>query len=94
MRIEKSFCASDGWLSHWKKKYNIKNYTVSGEKKSADVNACENFKIAFREKFDKENYLPCQIFNADETGLNFKMLPKKTLSEKSLRPAGTKQCKD
>uniref|UniRef100_A0A2S2QI26 Jerky-like n=1 Tax=Sipha flava TaxID=143950 RepID=A0A2S2QI26_9HEMI len=26
--------------------------------------------------------MPCQIFNADETGLNYKMLPKKTLASK------------
>lgn len=94
MKIEKKFSASEGWLSHWKKKFNIKKYSMSGEKKSADENACENFKIVFRQKFDSENYLPCQIFNADETGLNFKMLPKTTLCEKSYRAVGIKQSKD
>lgn len=94
MKIKTPFTASEGWLSHWKKKFNIKNYAVSGEKQSADVTASENFKIVFREKFDNENFLPCQIFNADETGLNFKMMPKKSLGEKSFRVSGIKQNKD
>lgn len=94
MKIEKSFVASDGWLSHWKKKYSIKHYTVSGEKKSADIEAGENFKVAFRSKIDLEELQSCQIFNADETGFNFKMLPKKTLSEQGNRVFGFKQNKE
>lgn len=83
MKIEKKFSASEGWLSHWKSKFNIKNSAMSGGKKSADVSASENFKVVFREKFDKENFLPCQIFNADEMGLHFKCCQKK-LCVKSL----------
>lgn len=94
MKIDKSFNASEGWLSHWKKKYNIKKYAMSGEQKSADIPASEKFKVDFEKFINDENLQLCQIFNVDETGLNFKLLPNKTLSEKDYRPFGIKQNKD
>ncbi len=94
MKIDKSFNASEGWLGHWKKKYNIKKYAMSGEQKSADIPASEKFKVDFEKFINDENLQLCQIFNVDETGLNFKLLPNKTLSEKDYRPFGIKQNKD
>ncbi len=42
-----------------------------------------------------DDYYMDQIFSADETGLNYKMLPYKTLAAKADREAlGVKKCKE
>jgi len=95
MNIKQKFVASDGWLAHWKHKYNIRQYSVCGEKLSSDTCETDVFKNNFQKIIEKENLHLYQIFNADETGVNFKMMPKKTLTEKSqAAPVGIKQNKD
>ncbi|XP_015122873.1 jerky protein homolog-like [Diachasma alloeum] len=89
------FSASDGWLTRWKNRYKITSFTISGEKLSADAPAAERFKGIFEKFITEEKLAPCQIFNADETGLNFKMLPKKTLGARQDHGAsGHKMNKD
>lgn len=91
-----NFVASEGWLSGWKKKYGIRQLTISGEKVSADFQAAEKFKDSDAPRIiNGNNLLPCQIFNADETGIYFKKLPQKTLADKQDRSAaGCKQNKE
>lgn len=80
MGINVQFVASEGWLSRWKKRYDIRQYFVCGEKLSADITGANNFKEQFSSTIREKQLNLCQIFNADETGLNYKMMPKKNSS--------------
>jgi hypothetical protein len=53
---------------------------MQGEKLSADMPAAGDFVSAFQEFIEENNYTLNQIFNCDETGLYYKMLPEKTLA--------------
>lgn len=79
------FTASTGWLDKWKTRYGIRQLNICGEKLSADRDAVDVFKTEFQEF--TEGYTKDQIYNADETGLNFKMLPQKSLASKQEKSA-------
>lgn len=91
---ESDSTASEGWLHRWKNRHGVRQVCISGEKLSADDDASREF----IEKFDKiisENDLSAnQLYNVDETGLNHKMLPKKTLASTNETVAGTKLAKN
>ena len=38
------FKASNGWLTSWKKRYNIKQFKISGESADVDLDVVEDFK--------------------------------------------------
>ncbi|XP_053954505.1 jerky protein homolog-like [Anastrepha ludens] len=87
------FKASDGWLRNFKARHGIRELDLCGEKLSADNTAAEKFIEEFKTKI--ENYDPEFVFNADETGLNWKALPRKTLASKRETSApGHKVSKD
>lgn len=90
MGIEKKFVASEGWLSHWKNKYGMRQHTACGERFSPDSSEAPVLKEEF-ESIMRENELTlCQIFKADKTSLNVKMMPKKLHS----KPTDFKQNKE
>lgn len=60
-----------------KSTWRIRELGVSGEILSGDNVASEYFKTKLEKFVSDEGLMPCLIFNADETGLNYKMLPKK-----------------
>ena len=68
---------------------------MQGEKSSANKEAADTFVCTFR-KLDKEkNMSSNQIFNCDETGLYFRLLPHVTLSPSFEKSAdGRKKAKD
>lgn len=87
-----SFTASNGWLSRWRKRYNISFKQISGEAASVnEVDVCQ-----FREKLPHllHGYKPQNIYNLDETGLFFRALPNKTLALKSETCHGGKLSKE
>ena len=91
LNLEK-FQASDGWLHSWKARYNISLKEVSGESKSVtrEMTAAWN-----------ETSLPTilsryelkDIYNADDFGLFYQGLSKKTLHLKSEKCSGGKYSK-
>jgi hypothetical protein len=90
-----TFTASDGWLSRWKRRHGIRQLNICGEKLSANQAEVENFKQKFKLIMEEEEYTPDQIYNCDETGLYYKMLPSKTLAGKNEHSAaGYKKNKD
>jgi hypothetical protein len=94
MRVSnEEFTASEGWLNRWKKRHQM---VISGETLSADHIAAENFIKTFELLINDNCFVPDKIYNIDETGLNYKMLPqKKTLAsnqEKSV--SGIKVAKE
>lgn len=72
------FHASDGWLSRFKNRYGIRLLKQTGEKLSARQDLVEPFKNHFHNLLSEENLTKDAIFNADETGLYWKLLPDKT----------------
>ena len=91
LNLEK-FQASDGWLHSWKARYNISLKEVSGESKSVTREMTAAW---------KETSLPTilsryelkDIYNADDFGLFYQGLSKKTLHLKSEKCSGGKYSK-
>ncbi|XP_056637679.1 jerky protein homolog-like [Diorhabda sublineata] len=75
-----SFKASNGWLRNFKFRHGVRELDLAGEKLSADSAAAENFIEKF--KTAAESYDPEFVYNADETDLVWKALPKTTLASK------------
>ena len=74
------FTASDGWLWRFLKRHGIHQLLLQGEKLSADKPAADNFIVTFQEFIEENHYTLHQVFNCDETGLYFKLMPDKTLA--------------
>lgn len=77
-----NFQASTGWLKRLKSRHGIRELQIQGENLSADSSAAESFKIKLRDILNLENYALENVYNADETGLNWKALPRKTLASR------------
>jgi hypothetical protein len=75
------FKCSRGWLNRWKKRHGVSQVTISGESRSADVQAAEEFLPKLQEMVEREGLSAEQLFNADETALYFRMMPQKTLAQ-------------
>uniref|UniRef100_K7GGY3 HTH CENPB-type domain-containing protein n=1 Tax=Pelodiscus sinensis TaxID=13735 RepID=K7GGY3_PELSI len=86
---EPDFMASVGWLDHW-----LRQLSICGEKLSANQEGFLKFKTNFHCLIENEGLSCEQIYNCNETGLNYKMLPSKTLvSRAEASPPGYKQNK-
>lgn len=75
---EKDFLASDGWFRNYKRRHGIRFLKVCGEILSSDTSTITPFIHHLRSKMDEMKLLPSQVYNADETGLFYKILPEKT----------------
>ena len=80
------FSGSTGW--HWRfcKRHGIHNLSLQGEKLSADIEASVEF-VSFAEFVEQHHFTLNQVFNCDKTGLNFCLLPDKTLASSFERSA-------
>ena len=87
------FKASRGWLDGWKTRKGIKLRTISGEAKSADVGAADAWRTTILPGL-LEEFGPDRIYNADETGLFWKMQPKRSLVCKGEDGRGGKGSKE
>lgn len=72
------FVCSEGWLHRYKQRHDITFKTVRGESRAAPEEAIADWSTTVLPHI-LEKYLPRDIFNADETGLFFRMRPDKTL---------------
>ena len=93
---DSSFKASTEWLDRFKKRHGINQVSVSGEIRSADSEAAQTYPDQLQDIIDEGGYSPEQIYNADETGLCYRMLPGKTLAVKNdeHKSEGFKKIKD
>lgn len=91
--LGQDFSCSNGWLDRFKQRHSINFGKVSGEAKSVSVELTEEW---VKEKWPKirEGYADSEIYNADETGIFFKLLPDKTLKFKGEKCTGGKLAKD
>ena len=67
-----------------------------GEKRSADTAGAAEFPAKLLEFINEQQLSPEQIYNADETGLYYRMLPDRTLAQKedTRKSEGYKLVKD
>lgn len=79
------FRASNGWFNRFKTRHRVKNIQLHGEAASADIGAIEDFKSEFLDIIKDGNYTPQQVYNMDETALNWKKMPKRTFVVKKSR---------
>ncbi|XP_055711347.1 jerky protein homolog-like [Phlebotomus papatasi] len=82
-----NFTASTGWLDKWKKRHGMRRLTVSGESLSSNEEMLPEFLESLQNIIEEDDLILDQIYNADETGLNYRRLPNKTLVEKNRRSA-------
>ncbi|XP_064483693.1 tigger transposable element-derived protein 4-like [Ornithodoros turicata] len=87
------FKCSEGWLAGFKARHGLTVRTVSGEAKSVDMNVVEDW-VATGLQHLLRKFKPDDIFNADETGLFYKMLPRKTIAFKDDPCKGGKLSKE
>ena len=88
-----SFSMSQGWLDRWKARHGFAMKVKCGESLSVDKEATEDWKVLTLKPL-LEQYNPCDIYNADETGLFHKCLPSRTLAFKGQTCSGGKLSKD
>lgn len=89
----KVFSASTGFQWRFCKRFGIRNLAIAGEKLNADQPAASETIEEFPSLI--EGYSLDQIFNCDETGLCYRMLPSKTLAgAQEKRADGMKKAKD
>jgi hypothetical protein len=79
LQIE-NFQASNGWLESFKARHNINFRSLSGESAGADLEAAEDWKSKLNQVASE--YPPENQFNADETGLFYRQMPRKSLVQK------------
>ncbi|CAH0726455.1 unnamed protein product, partial [Brenthis ino] len=87
------FKASEGWLGKFKHRHQITYGKMNGEAWDVDMNVTNNWISTVWPNL-KMKYSPEDIFNADETGLFFKLTPDKTLKFKGEKCVGGKLSKE
>ena len=76
------FKASTGWLKNFKSRHGIRELHIEGESLSSDSVSASQMKQKFLDIVESEGYTRDDVYNADEMGLNWKSLPKKSLASR------------
>ena len=69
---------STGWYNKFKKRHGLRLLKVCGEKSSVDFDAAEHFIDEFENTVKEEKLTPEQVYNADETSLYWRYIPRAT----------------
>ena len=77
---------SNGWIQKFKKRNQLHVYRLHGEAGSVSTESLPEERRKLKEIISKFN--PADVYNADETGLFFRMGPNQTLAKR--RNAGKK----
>jgi hypothetical protein len=87
---EKDFKASEGWLEAFKKRHGIRSYILHGESNSAPLDNLPEARSMLQDIISQ--YDLDDVYNADETGIFYRLLPNRTLS--TTQTSGTKKNKE
>uniref|UniRef100_A0A8C8S3P0 HTH CENPB-type domain-containing protein n=1 Tax=Pelusios castaneus TaxID=367368 RepID=A0A8C8S3P0_9SAUR len=79
---DETYQASKGFISRFKTRHGISQVSISGESRSANETAANEFPAKLKTIIETENYNEEQMYNCDETALFAKLLPDKTLALK------------
>ena len=95
MELKVNFLQVKGGSGDSAKAYGIQNLSIEGEKLSVDKEAAGSFVVSFSQFIKEKSLSLHQIFNSDETGLYFRLLPDVTLAASFEKTAdGRKKIKD
>ncbi|CAF4913662.1 unnamed protein product, partial [Rotaria sp. Silwood1] len=72
-----NFKASNGWLDRFRTRHNIHFRIICGEAAAVDKITTENWQMRLPNII--QHYNPVDIYNCDETGLFFKLMPDRSL---------------
>ena len=75
------FKASNGWLDNFKDRHGIKFKSIQGEAAAVNMESVGEWRREILKNLLVQ-YLPKDIFNVDETGLFWRLLPDKTMTFK------------
>ena len=89
-----AFKASTGWLRKFNLRHGIKNTTLRGEILSADLSTVDPFREELQRLIESEGLTRDQIYNADETGLWWRMTTSSLNVADKTRAANFKKAKD
>lgn len=87
------FQASSGWLQRFKDRHGIVCKKICGEENSVNSETVDTF-LKNTLPLLLKKYKPCDIYNADETGLFWKALPDRTLHIRGQKCSGGKCSKE
>jgi hypothetical protein len=87
------FTCSSSWIDRWKKRHSVCSGKISGEAAAVDDNVVGNWLNTVWPELRRQ-YNSDDIFNADETGLFYKLTPDQTLKFKGEECKGGKLSKD
>ncbi|XP_063238495.1 jerky protein homolog [Bacillus rossius redtenbacheri] len=79
MNMGSSCVFSDGWLKKFKIRHGIQRLDGAGESRPADGNPAEDYKNTFCGLIVRWELTPCQVYNAQVTGLLWRCLPTSAL---------------
>ena len=92
---EETFSVSRGQFDRFRKRFRLHIVAFAGESASADKWAALQFTSMLRQLIEEKGYVSSQVFNCDETGFNWKMMPNKTyLMKKEKKAPGYKVSED
>ena len=80
-----------GWLEKWKKRHNIGQMNIAGEEGDVNPETVDSWNERVKEL--TKGYSPRDVWNEDETGCLWKVMPEKSLSQKRKRCRGGKNAK-
>lgn len=72
------FTASDGWFTKFKRRHGIRFKKICGEILSSDTSMITSFVHTLRAKINEMGITNAQLYNADESGLFYRLLPDRT----------------
>ena len=87
------FKGSSGWLSNFKDRYRLKCYSLHGESGAAPASAVQLAQDAVPRVLQELGAKPDDVYNTDETGLNYRTQPNKTLNHDGV-PRGLRKMKE
>lgn len=87
-----NFKASNGWLEKFKIRHNLTFKSICGEEKSVNLEQVTDWIEKLKNICD--GYEAKNIYNADETGLFYRILPNKTMCFKGEKCSGGKSSKE
>ncbi|PRD31649.1 UNVERIFIED_CONTAM: Jerky-like protein [Trichonephila clavipes] len=77
------FKASIGYLQNFKSRHGIRELQIESESLSGDENSAHKFKETFLQSGEEEGYTRDDVYNLEETGVNWMALPRKSLDSKT-----------
>ncbi|KAK9704378.1 DDE superfamily endonuclease [Popillia japonica] len=92
-KIENNECDfSSGWLYRFQKRHGISAHVISCEKNKVNEQTVDEWKQEFR--LIRQHYSDKDVFNIDETGVFYNLLPERTLDFKGKKCYGGTKSKE